>query len=220
MTCGNAFELPLEFPNTWQYLKNCQACAEEWHQRDRAAGMAEFRQWKKHQEPSEWDKLCPPIFQETEADKLPNQPSYTKSLGVTLSKRSLLLYGKTGKGKSRTLWAILRREWLAGRKVAMLDASAGVNYASMCKQGMQKADAWVKDCSEVAILGLDDVFKSNLSPGWESMLHLIIDQRMLYRRPFILTTNDTVETLLSRMSPDRGPSLIRRLKEFCEVISF
>ena len=36
----------------------------------------------------------------------------------------------------------------------------------------------------------------------------------------IVTTNDVGETLAQRMSEDRAAPLLRRLREFCTVISF
>ncbi len=70
------------------------------------------------------------------------------------------------------------------------------------------------------LLLLDDVFKGKLSDGLEQAIYSIISLRTENEKPTILTLNDVGETLLARMSPDRGPALVRRLREFCEMISF
>ena len=39
------------------------------------------------------------------------------------------------------------------------------------------------------------------------------------RQTIIATTNDTGDTLAARLTDNRAPALVRRLREFCEMVA-
>jgi len=134
--------------------------------------------------------------------------------------RGLLLYGPTGCGKSRVAWEIARREVLSGRTFKCVNAFELSRYPSLLMMNGGEADSFARELASLDLLMLDDVFKAKPTERVEELLFAVIDERGQWERPCIITLNDTGETLSSRLSPDRGPALIRRLREYCQAIQF
>lgn len=151
---------------------------------------------------------------------MPRPEAFRKSMAWQFGKRGLILMGPTGNGKSRSLYEILKREFRNGREVRAMDHSSALKYASMFSVSAADAWEWVQDKSECELLAMDDLFKSKLTESFEQAVFTIISTRMEWHRPFILTTQDIPRTMVARMTLDRGPALERRLKEFCDTVSF
>lgn len=134
--------------------------------------------------------------------------------------RGLLLHGPTGRGKSRCAWLLLAREHVAGRRFKVLDHSAGFKYAECFAQSAAYATDWVNRLVRADILFLDDVFKARFTDSFEQAMFSVISARTERQKPIIVTCNDTDKTLLDRLSPDRGPAMIRRLMEYTDRVAF
>lgn len=132
----------------------------------------------------------------------------------------IVLYGPSGSGKSRCAWLLIRQEMKTGKSVLFLDASVAYDYMETFEKSASDSSKWIARHAAVDILFLDDVFKGKLSDGLEQAIYSMISLRTENEKPTILTLNDVGETLLARMSPDRGPALVRRLREFCDMVSF
>lgn len=169
----------------------------------------------------EWEALCPKEFRCTVPSRLPFPSKLDRVLNWRFGPRGLMLTGPTGSGKSRSAWALAKREFFAGRSVAAVDALFSVKYAQKVNVGGSAVLEWIEEKLNSSILLLDDVLKVKLeNSGAEAALFAIINDRTEQQRPIILTTQDSPETLMQRMSRDRGEALLRRLKEFCETIVF
>jgi DNA replication protein DnaC len=142
------------------------------------------------------------------------------ALRWSYGRQGLLLYGASGRGKSRIAWAILKREFMAGKSVEVLDCTFGFQYSSKFAVSAGDASRWVGGLMTVDLLLLDDVLKVKLTDSVEQALFAIVNSRTERGLPIIVTTNDTGESLAARMSDDRGPALLRRLREFSTTISF
>jgi DNA replication protein DnaC len=70
------------------------------------------------------------------------------------------------------------------------------------------------------LIYFDDLGKLKLTERAEAELFGLIERRCANGCPIIATTNDTGETLSSRMTDNRGEAMVRRLREFCETIRF
>jgi hypothetical protein len=191
----------------------CNACADK-----RIAERDEVQEKSRMQQ---WHELCPASYRETEAHKLPSPTRLERVMRWKYNAKGLLLIGATGKGKSRCAWKLMEREFFAGRTVECLDAKFAIEYAGKMNLGPAIALEWIGGKMNAALLLLDDTLKVRLeNTGAETALFAIIEDRMANKRPIILTTQDTGDTLRSRMSADRGEATVRRLRECCETISF
>lgn len=84
----------------------------------------------------------------------------------------------------------------------------------------EDAEDWLDSVAKKPLLFFDDLGKLKMTERAEVELFGLIDRRCSNELPIIATTNDTGDTLASRMTDNRGPALIRRLREFCTPIQF
>lgn len=212
--CGKTVEIP--FASLAQFGAYCGTCLDARNlQADRAA-VARSRTI----DASGWERICPPCFQNTEPSRLPSPTKLQRVLQWQYGPKGLVLHGVTGIGKSRCLYELLKREFKAGRSICVMDHSSGYRYAEAYESGPNAVNRWVEHRCKVDILAFDDLFKAKLTESFEQVVFTITAQRTERGLPILMTTQDVGKTLEQRMSPDRGPALIRRLREFCEPISF
>jgi len=197
-------------------LRRCEACIDR---EKRAEQEAEANERRRARE-CEWSEICPPTYRETQLSLLPSKDAHTRVMQWAFGRTGLILHGPTGLGKSRSAWLLLRREFDNGRTVGVLDSAAAFRYAAAFGQSAAKAERWFDHLTTREILFLDDVFKARLTDSFEQMLFALVEARTSHLRPIIATTNDTAETLGVRLSEDRGAPLLRRLREFCQSVSF
>jgi DNA replication protein DnaC len=162
----------------------------------------------------------PDAFRHTERGKLPNPEKLDEAMRWEFGQSGILLYGPTGCGKSRVAWEIAKREVLAGRKFKCINAFELSRYPSMMMMDGGVAEKFADELVRIDLLMMDDVFKAKPTERVEELLFAVIDERGQWERPCIITLNDTGETLSARLSPDRGPALIRRLRDYCIAIKF
>lgn len=167
-----------------------------------------------------WRKRCPAIFQETTPEKLPDQRAFQESMRWQYGTKGLVLHGPSGSGKSRIAWLILKREYDTERKFRVLDSMAGLQYASKYSDSAVAVEEWMDDLIATDLLFMDDIFKNKLTDSFEGVIFTLIDQRIQQMRPIILTSNDTGDSLASRMTQDRAEPLIRRIREHSLSIAF
>ncbi len=133
--------------------------------------------------------------------------------------KGLVLFGPTGCGKSRIIWQIAQREILAGRKIKCVSSFEITRYPSLFMAENDAAGKFAESLVKAELLLLDDVFKAKATERVEELLFSVIDERGIWERPTLVTVNDTGETLTARLSSDRGPALIRRLRDYCQQIA-
>lgn len=213
--CGGF--IPLE-PSAWQWRSLdvwCDACS------DAAKKKAEAERVSKSESERAQALLeIPKAFLATVRERLPHPDKLDAGLAWKFGERGLLLYGPTGCGKSRVVWEIVKREIGLGRKVKAVTALELMRYPALMMTDFNEASKYAAELSCVPLLVLDDVFKAKPTERVEELLFAVIDERGQWGRPCLVTLNDTGESLRSRLSADRGPALIRRLREYCETIQF
>ena len=69
------------------------------------------------------------------------------------------------------------------------------------------------------ILFLDDIGKEKYTERVESEFYDLIETRTSNLRPTLWTTNASASQLSAMMSADRGEPVLRRLKEFTEIVT-
>lgn len=162
-------------------------------------------------------RKCPPIYRDTNRSLLPSQWDLVKTW--TQGPRGLILSGPTGKCKTRCAWELLSEYPNQKRYLAFDCVSFGHELSR--KYRTDEAEDWLdKLGSGIDLVFFDDLGKLKLTERAETELFGVIERRCANKLPILATTNDTGDTLSDRMTENRGPALVRRLREFCEVIQF
>jgi DNA replication protein DnaC len=214
-SCGISIPLDADSPR-WRDLDiHCDTCQKA------ADKKAEELFQEKHQMARDFLlSTIPSAFRNTIRARLPHPEKLDAALQWKFGPVGLLLYGPTGCGKSRVAWEVAKREVLASRKVKCVSSFELSRYPSLFMADSGAATAFADELAGVELLILDDVFKAKQTERVEELLFAVLDERGQWERPCIVTLNDTGETLTARLSSDRGPALIRRLREYCQSIQF
>lgn len=96
----------------------------------------------------------------------------------------------------------------------------GFSHSIALQYRKESAEEWLEKVASVPILFFDDLGKLKLTERAETELFGVIDRRISNGLPLLATTNDSGDSLAARMTENRGPAMIRRLREFCDVIQF
>ena len=161
----------------------------------------------------------PIAFRDTDITRLP-ATLQTACDWIPSEKKSLLLHGTTGAGKTRTAWVVFDRMWkdnfpnrsiwLSMRKLEMAIERGFEDH----KHG-QVLDFF---CT-VPVLCFDDFGKERLTNRMETDMFAIIDERTSNNRTTIITTNYNSKTLYDRFNnKETAEAFIRRLRDYFTTI--
>jgi DNA replication protein DnaC len=167
---------------------------------------------------TKWLKMCPPLYQDSDLSRLPKL-STEKVLGWKFGPRGLVIYGDTGKGKTRAAFLLCKKLHDKGLAVS---AFHGNRFAHDCakKFGEGNGENWIEGLVCKDVVFFDDLGKFKLTERVEAELFGLIETRVANLKPVIITTNFIGGDLEAKMTADRGEPLVRRLREFCESVAF
>jgi DNA replication protein DnaC len=77
----------------------------------------------------------------------------------------------------------------------------------------------IRRAHRAEILFIDDIGKEKYTERVESEFYDLIETRTAHLRPILWTANTSGAGLEAMMSPDRGAPILRRLREFTEIIT-
>lgn len=156
-----------------------------------------------------------------------NREQIKRVLGHQVGVRGLLLSGRTGRGKTRAICALLRR--LAcdeARDIRYFHASEWFGQLQAClSYGRDDARGWVEAVARRPILYIDDLGQEAMQTArseWAMSWFLrMLDIRVSERLPLYVTTNLDAQGIAERgASSVRGDPMVRRLIEICEPVKF
>lgn len=161
----------------------------------------------------------PIAFLDTDINRLTDNLKAASAWTPT-DKKSLLLHGTTGAGKTRTAWIVFNRLWLA-------DFPDRAVWLSMRKLEMaiekgfeeHKHGQALDFLCTVPVLCFDDLGKERFTQRMETDLFAIIDERTSNNRTTIITTNYNSKTLYDRFNnKETAEAFIRRLRDYFTAI--
>jgi DNA replication protein DnaC len=133
----------------------------------------------------------------------------------------LLLHGMSRHCKTRSAWQLLRRLYVEeGRSLVVFDAVSFSHAITKHFGPDGKGERWTKEIVHAPAVFFDDFGKCRLTERGESELFGIIENRMAYKKPIIITTNFVGDTLAARLRDDVAEPLVQRLRECCTSIAF
>lgn len=199
-------------------------CSDRWEQDEfcikcRPIVEREVRDARRKERIEKWKEICPPLYLNSDPARL---PKLAEVLAWQYNEHGLLLHGETGKGKTRCAWQLLRRLYVE-ENIRNLIAFDSTSFShSIAKHFGPDGDGekWATKIVGAQILFFDDLGKARLTERGQSELFGIIENRMAYQTPTIITTNFVGDTLASCFRDDVGKALVRRLRECCHAIGF
>jgi len=168
----------------------------------------------------------PQVFHDTKIELLHPKVQSALNWKPDGDKSGLIFHGTTGLGKTRGIWEIVRKMWLAE---IQKDKILQYNFLTMRKLEAKISSSFANQTHEkeidglinVELLVLDDLGKERLTSRMATDLFAIIDERSIARRPTIISTNFTGSTLIDRFDAkdkETGVAMIRRLKDYYHIV--
>lgn len=206
----------------WVFTVICARCSAE----NRAKEEAEENRRKEDESLRKWKELCPQLYRITEehgdtdeSKLMSSNPIFAEILTRKYGRKGLLMRGDSGKCKTRIMWRLMRRYFDMGRSIRAFTAGS---FERACRDAAGKfhLTEWFEDLAGVDCLFLDDLGKAPWSQTTTSTFFDILEARSSTRRPMFVTTNLSGDTLLQqlKLEKDIGEPMLRRLREFCELV--
>lgn len=169
------------------------------------------------------------VYHNTDTTKLPNRTASKIVLdwhpATPKEKPSLMLVGDTGAGKTRTVYALLR-------KLLLNDGIRPVFWKCVrLRQELIKAarsddenarDKFLRAIYRAPLVVLDDIGQMAATPTTCEAMYEIVEQLTSQGTPIIVTSQFTGSRFVELFSqkPETGRAVLRRLQEFSETVNF
>jgi DNA replication protein DnaC len=221
ITCSKPFEYKPAIFGGREYCTPtcCDKCIEE-HARtqeriDRQKQADEVRH--------KWERICPPIYRDTDVNRLTPEMRRYAETWTSQGGRGLAFVGATGKCKTRVCYMILARYHYDGRAVHAITATKLAelvqNKFSLDNETRGESAQKLKLIERVPLLLLDDVGQEKITERTGSEFFSLIERRTSWKRPTLWTSNLDAGTLKQALGADRGQPTIRRLREFSDSVN-
>lgn len=176
-----------------------------------------------------WLRICPPAFRSTDwsesspyfEELSPIARTHAKTWWISEKGKGLGFHGRTGRGKSRAMYAILQRHHFAGRSVKAVTAleiqKASQDVFSDDKRTKHAARWLLDSLRRVGVLYIDDIGKETMTPRVGGEFHGLFDHRINNHLPTLWTTEKDGKTLANMFGEQYGDGLIRRFRQCSEI---
>lgn len=192
------------------------------------AGRRYLEEAKRKDALARWKYHCPPELQETDFDH-PNLKPYRKLHDEILAwqwgKKGVLASGPTGRGKTRSMWQLMRKLAEEGRDIRYFTATDF--FADMQAQtafGRDNCAAWCRAFAGVPIVFIDDLGQEAVMASKEDYVRALffqfLDIRLGNGLPLFVTTNLTAAQMAERTTEVRANPMVRRLLDLATPVRF
>lgn len=130
--------------------------------------------------------------------------------------KGLVVHGTTRKGKTRTAWYMADRLFNANPKANryLFLTMFELETRLVASWGTSTWDRTMQHMVNIPLLFLDDLGKERMTERMASCLFALVDQRTMHKRPTVITTNLTGDTLMDRFhDKETGAAFVARLKD-------
>ncbi len=188
----------------------CAACEEKAEQE----ALAQEREQARFQRIERARERVPPLYRENDVSRFP--AVWEKVQAWTPNDGGFGLVGPTGVCKTRMVY-----ERLVSTEEAWL-ALTGFRLQLAAQQKWSDPDSkrLIEQARKVPVLFIDDLGKQRFSESGEAEIFDLIEERVSHARPIIFTSNLVGDDLERMMSENVAVPLLRRLREFCQIIVF
>jgi len=165
----------------------------------------------------------PPLYRNTDIEKLPNPTKIKEILKWEMKPCGLFLWGDSGAGKTRTaleLVKMLVKRHLFGLEDRTLKVFLSGSLRSEFEQSYanHKSQKFLDDVKNASLLMIDDFGKDKFTEAYESMIFNVIDYRVSYGLPTIITTNFVKDELKRKFTCEENYNpFTRRIAEFFKM---
>lgn len=213
--CREAFRYRWAVGMPYAVPTMCGTCHDAWadreHRRVEDAKIAEERERRRR-------IGVPAEYADNDPDRFPTGAWLAVQAWGPKSGRGLGLIGATGQCKTRMMY----------RRLVDIRTTTGIRFVAMTSFRLQQAiqHQWgddeckkaIKKARMASILFLDDLGKQKFTESAEAELFDIIEERTACRRPVCFTSNLTGEDLKRSLSENVADPLLRRLRDYCEIL--
>lgn len=200
----------------------CDPCIQAKRTADHAREREAFEAERERNRRAAWDQVCPLEFRTLEeggrtdvARLLAEWPVLQRVLDHDLAAgQGMIVRGKSGHGKTRAVWRLIRKAFDAGQKIRAL-ASGDFDRQARDAGGTFTLTEWVDRLVAADVLFLDDLGKAPWTPATVGIWFDVLDGRYREGRPIVVTTNLDGAALCKqlRIGPDIGEPMLRRMRE-------
>jgi len=196
----------------------CEPCLEIAKKKEREQGDEEKE--TKHLEQK--SSLIPPLYHSTDFNRLPYpQRDEVGRWRPQKDGKGLWVVGDTRQGKTRTICLLLDALIKEGHSVKTFFHGNFNDELVEVIRSERSFRKWKYEITSANILFIDDLFASKLTERVESSMFDILDERISWNRPTLITTQLTAKEAKQRFhSPKRCEAFFARVKEFFQVVSF
>jgi hypothetical protein len=176
-----------------------------------------------------WEEACPRQLQTSDWGHpclAPYTDQIQRVLNYTLGPKGLIASGPTQRGKSRSMWQLMRRLSVDGGRDVRYYTAAGwfSRLQEQIHYGRDDAQGWVDAVARRPIVFIDDLGQEALLLNREewaaSWFFRFLDIRAGEGLPLFTTTNLTAQEMAGRAGSLRGDPLVRRLLDVCDPVKF
>ena len=145
-----------------------------------------------------------------------------EGLPVFGTQLGLGLFGPSGRGKTRAMYAILKRLHWAGVRCFAVQAIHFAEAAMLVAERAPWAERYpalslLKRCHTVPVLLFDDLGKENSSAAVAKAMHDLVEERKARRRVLLWTSERTDEELAQFLGVNYADGIVRRIGETTKI---
>lgn len=212
-------------------FRMCETCLLAIHEPFTARQIEAVKEEKRTLAVKLWERLCPPAYRSTDwkthlelspvCRKLARE--WTPPPGVL--ENGLGIFGPTGRGKTRCMYAILARLHFSGWHCHAVEATrfaeAALIAADLRAPWADKREAreFLRRCQTVRVLFFDDLGKEHSLPGVAKAMHELFEHREAYHLTTLWTSERTGDEMAQFLGANYADGITRRLRDTCAIHS-